>query len=71
MWSNRYRLAGGLIQMKKIAAMAGTLLHNSTTDGSLGPVAEMAAVHCATIKFSNFRAPSYGCIQRYSIMTDN
>ena len=38
--------AGGLLQMKKIAAMAEA--HHITVaphDGSLGPIAEMAAVH--------------------------
>ena len=43
--------AGGLLQMKKIAALAEA--HYATFaphDGSLGPVAEMAAVHlCATL----------------------
>ena len=38
--------AGGLLQMKKMAAMAETHgIGFAPHDGSLGPVAEMAAVH--------------------------
>ena len=38
--------AGGLSQMKKIAAMAEVhYITMAPHDGSLGPVAEMAAVH--------------------------
>ena len=64
--------AGGLIQMKKIAAMAEA--HYCTIaphDGSLGPVAEMAAVHLmATIpNFLILEHLATDVPQRYSIMT--
>ena len=64
--------AGGLMQMKKIAAIAEA--HYCTIaphDGSLGPVAEMAAVHLmATIpNFLILEHLANDVPQRYSIMT--
>ena len=64
--------AGGLMQMKKMAALAEA--HYCTVaphDGSLGPVAEMAAVHImATIpNFLILEHLANDVPQRYSIMT--
>ena len=64
--------AGGLWQMKKIAAMAAA--HYVTVaphDGSLGPVAEMAAVHL-TATLPNFLILEHladDVPQRYKVMT--
>jgi galactonate dehydratase len=64
--------AGGLMQMKKMAAMAEA--HYCTMaphDGSLGPVAEMAAVHLmATIpNFLILEHLATDVPQRYTVMT--
>ena len=64
--------AGGLMQMKKMASLAEA--HYCTVaphDGSLGPVAEMAAVHImATIpNFLILEHLADDVPQRYSIMT--
>ena len=64
--------AGGLSQMKKIAAMAEA--HSCTVaphDGSLGPVAEMAAVHLvATLpNFLILEHLADDVPQRYEVMT--
>ncbi|MDE2704397.1 MAG: mandelate racemase/muconate lactonizing enzyme family protein, partial [Gemmatimonadota bacterium] len=64
--------AGGLSQMKKIAAMAEA--HYCTMaphDGSLGPVAEMAAVHLmATLpNFLILEHLADDVPQRYEVMT--
>lgn len=64
--------AGGLLQMKKISAMAEA--HHITVaphDGSLGPVAEMAAVHLmATLpNFLILEHLEDDVPQRYEVMT--
>jgi galactonate dehydratase len=64
--------AGGLLQMKKIAALAEA--HYCTFaphDGSLGPVAEIAAVHlCATLpNFLILEHLEDDVPQRYEVMT--
>ncbi|MCX6045882.1 MAG: mandelate racemase/muconate lactonizing enzyme family protein [Chloroflexi bacterium] len=63
--------AGGLLQMKKIAALAEA--HYATFaphDGSLGPVAEIAAVHlCATLpNFLILEHLADDVPQRYEVM---
>ncbi|MEC9381085.1 MAG: enolase C-terminal domain-like protein, partial [Candidatus Latescibacterota bacterium] len=64
--------AGGLSQMKKIAAMAEAhYITMAPHDGSLGPVAEMAAVHLlATIpNFLILEHLADDVPQRYEVMT--
>lgn len=63
--------AGGLMQMKKIAAMAEAhYITFAPHDGSLGPVAEMAAVHlCATLpNFLILEHLEDDVPQRYEVM---
>ncbi|MEM7133517.1 MAG: mandelate racemase/muconate lactonizing enzyme family protein [Chloroflexota bacterium] len=63
--------AGGLWQMKKIAALADThYITFAPHDGSLGPVAEMAAVHlCATLpNFLILEHLEDDVPQRYEVM---
>lgn len=63
--------AGGLLQMKKIAAMAEAhYITFAPHDGSLGPVAEMAAVHlCATLpNFLILEHLEDDVPQRYEVM---
>lgn len=63
--------AGGLTQMKKIAAMAEAhYITFAPHDGSLGPVAEMAAVHlCATLpNFLILEHLEDDVPQRYEVM---
>jgi galactonate dehydratase len=64
--------AGGLIQMKKIAAMAEAhYITMAPHDGSLGPVAEMAAVHLmATLpNFLILEHLADDVPQRYEVMS--
>ena len=64
--------AGGLMQMKKIAAMAEAhYITMAPHDGSLGPVAEMAAVHLmATLpNFLILEHLEDDVPQRYEVMT--
>ncbi len=64
--------AGGLLQMKKIAALAEAhYLTVAPHDGSLGPVAEMAAVHLlATLpNFLILEHLEEDVPQRYEVMT--
>ncbi len=64
--------AGGLMQMKKIAAMAEAhYIGMAPHDGSLGPVAEMAAVHLmATLpNFLILEHLEDDVPQRYEVMT--
>ena len=63
--------AGGLLQMKKMAAMAEAhYITFAPHDGSLGPVAEMAAVHlCATLpNFLILEHLEDDVPQRYEVM---
>ena len=63
--------AGGLMQMKKMAAMAEAhYITFAPHDGSLGPVAEMAAVHlCATLpNFLILEHLEDDVPQRYEVM---
>jgi galactonate dehydratase len=63
--------AGGLLQMKKIAAMAEAhYITFAPHDGSLGPVAEMAAVHlCSTLpNFLILEHLEDDVPQRYEVM---
>ena len=64
--------AGGLLQMKKIAAMAEAhYILVAPHDGSLGPVAEMAAVHLVST-LPNFLILEHledDVPQRYQVMT--
>lgn len=63
--------AGGLLQMKKIAAMAEAhYVSFAPHDGSLGPVAEMAAVHlCSTLpNFLILEHLEDDVPQRYEVM---
>ncbi|MEZ4870234.1 MAG: mandelate racemase/muconate lactonizing enzyme family protein [Caldilineaceae bacterium] len=63
--------AGGLLQMKKMAAMAEAhYITFAPHDGSLGPVAEMAAVHlCATLpNFLILEHLEDDAPQRYEVM---
>nr|BAG82742.1 putative isomerase [uncultured bacterium] len=63
--------AGGLMQMKKIAALAEAhYITFAPHDGSLGPVAEMAAVHlCATLpNFLILEHLEDDVPQRYEVM---
>ncbi len=63
--------AGGLMQMKKIAAMAEAhYITFAPHDGSLGPVAEMAAVHlCSTLpNFLILEHLEDDVPQRYEVM---
>ena len=64
--------AGGLLQMKKIAALAEAhFISMAPHDGSLGPVAEMAAVHLlATLpNFLILEHLEDDVPQRYEVMT--
>jgi galactonate dehydratase len=64
--------AGGLLQMKKIAAMAEAhYITMAPHDGSLGPVAEMAAVHLmATLpNFLILEHLANDVPQRYTVMS--
>ncbi|MEX1020937.1 MAG: enolase C-terminal domain-like protein, partial [Litorilinea sp.] len=63
--------AGGLLQMKKMAALAEAhYITFAPHDGSLGPVAEMAAVHlCATLpNFLILEHLEDDVPQRYEVM---
>ncbi len=63
--------AGGLMQMKKMAAMAEAhYITFAPHDGSLGPIAEMAAVHlCATLpNFLILEHLEDDVPQRYEVM---
>ncbi len=63
--------AGGLLQMKKMAAMAEAhYITFAPHDGSLGPIAEMAAVHlCATLpNFLILEHLEDDVPQRYEVM---
>ena len=64
--------AGGLMQMKKMAALAEAhYIGFAPHDGSLGPVAEMAAVHLLST-LPNFLILEHleeDCPQRYEVMT--
>jgi L-alanine-DL-glutamate epimerase-like enolase superfamily enzyme len=63
--------AGGLMQMKKIAAMAEAhYITMAPHDGSLGPVAEMAAVHLAATlpNFLILEHRADDVPQRYEVM---
>jgi galactonate dehydratase len=64
--------AGGLSQMKKIAAMAEAhFISVAPHDGSLGPIAEMAAVHLVA-GLPNFLILEHladDVLQRYEVMT--
>jgi len=64
--------AGGLLQMKKMAALAEAhYIGFAPHDGSLGPVAEMAAVHLLSTlpNFLILEHLEVDCPQRYEVMT--